>query len=64
MLAATDADSPSVLQVRTENVAPEHLAPMLLSGLDRYKDQLAEGALVTCDEWHARVRILPFRRQD
>ncbi|MBI5183214.1 MAG: DUF5615 family PIN-like protein [Nitrospinae bacterium] len=62
ILAATSTDSPSVLQVRTQNVAPQHIAPIFLSALEQYKDSLEKGAIVTCDEWSVRVRILPIQR--
>lgn len=62
ILAATNTDSPSVLQVRTQDVAPHHIALIFLSALEQYKDSLEKGAIVTCDEWSVRVRILPIRR--
>lgn len=62
ILAATNADYPSVLQVRTQDVSPQHIAPILLSALEQYKDRLEKGAILTCDEWSVRTRILPIRR--
>ena len=63
ILAATDAEYPSVLQIRTQDVAPKHIAPILLSALGQYGGYLRKGALVTCDEWSSRVRILPIRSE-
>ncbi len=62
MLAATKADCPSVIQVRTQDVSPQHLAPLVLSALNQFEGYLEEGALVTVDEKKSRVRILPLVR--
>ena len=62
ILASTEADCPSVLQVRTQDVTPKHLAPILITAIRHYEDLLEKGALVTCDEWRVRSRILPIRR--
>ena len=64
ILAATGADSPSVLQVRTQDPTPEHCGAMILDTVDRYAQALAEGALISVDETRARVRILPLRRRE
>lgn len=60
ILAASRAQEPSVLQVRTHDLSPDHIAPLLLSALERYHDHLTIGALVTLDENRGRVRILPI----
>ncbi|BCK87859.1 hypothetical protein MIZ01_1656 [Sideroxyarcus emersonii] len=60
LLAATHAVSPSVFQIRTDDVSPESLAPRALDLLRRFTPQLASGALVVVDEMRERVRILPL----
>jgi predicted nuclease of predicted toxin-antitoxin system len=60
ILAATNADFPSVVQVRTQDVAPEHIGPLLVSALERHGAHLTKGALVTLDEYNVRARILPI----
>lgn len=60
ILAATKANSPSVLQVRTQNVSPDHIAPLLISALDRYREHLESGALISLDETTMRARVLPI----
>ena len=60
LLALTHADGPSVLQVRGQNVLPEHLAPLVVTALDKYESALASGALVVVDERKSRVRVLPL----
>ena len=61
ILAATNAESPSVLQVRTQDVTPAHLAPIVLPVLAQFRDQLEAGSLISIDEEKSRVRILPIR---
>lgn len=61
ILAATHADSPSVLQVRTQDPTPEHCGQTITATLARHADVLAKGALVSVDQNRARVRILPLR---
>ncbi len=63
MLAATGADSPSVFQIRTDDVSPKALAPRAISILRRFTPELLAGALVVVDEARERVRILPLVRQ-
>lgn len=60
LLATTRAESPSVFQIRTNDVSPESLAPRACELLDRFAPHLAAGALVVIDEARERVRILPF----
>jgi predicted nuclease of predicted toxin-antitoxin system len=62
ILAATKADCPSVIQVRTQDVSPQHLSPLVLSALSQFEAYLEEGALVTVDEKKSRARILPLGR--
>src|SRR5262245_48936089 len=62
LLALTQATGPSVIQVRAQNVFPEHLGKLLLSVLKQYADLLEKGALIVVDESEARARILPLQR--
>ena len=61
VLAATRARGPSVLQVRTHDVAPTRLGPLLCDVLKEYQDRLEAGALVVVEEARRRVRMLPLR---
>ena len=63
ILAATNALCPSVIQVRTQDVSPEHLLPIILTVLQQYKSHLESGALISVDEVRSRVRVLPIRQQ-
>ena len=60
ILAATGLIGPSVLQVRAQDVTPDHLGNIVSQALHKHRDALERGALVTVDETRSRVRILPF----
>ena len=60
MLALTHATGPSVLQVRSQNVLPEDIGPLVLAALRQHDAALAAGALVVVDEKKSRVRVLPL----
>ena len=60
MLALTGAASPSVFQIRTEDVSPAVLAARVILVLRRFAPELAAGALVVADEGRDRVRLLPL----
>lgn len=64
ILAASGADSPSVVQVRTEDPTPNHCADLVLGVLHRHAAALAAGALISVDEVRARVRLLPMKREE
>jgi predicted nuclease of predicted toxin-antitoxin system len=59
-LAQTHATGPSVLQVRGQDVLPDHMASLVLAALRQHDADLASGALVVVDESRSRVRILPI----
>ena len=61
ILAATKAKTPSVVQVRTEDVLPDPLGPLLVRVLKENAPALESGALVVVEESRSRVRILPIR---
>lgn len=60
MLALTHAAGPSVLQVRGQDVLPDHMASIVVAAIELYQSYLAGGALVVVDEAKSRVRILPI----
>jgi predicted nuclease of predicted toxin-antitoxin system len=60
LLALTHAGGPSVIQVRAQDVLPEHLADTVVGVVRRCQDVLDTGALVIVDEHQCRVRILPL----
>jgi predicted nuclease of predicted toxin-antitoxin system len=59
-LALTQAKGPSVLQVRGQNVLPEHMGPLVVAALRQHDAALAAGALVVVEAGKSRVRVLPL----
>jgi predicted nuclease of predicted toxin-antitoxin system len=60
ILAATNTNAPSVIQVRTQDVMPKAMSKRIFQILRDYEADLEKGALITVDEFKARVRILPI----
>lgn len=63
MLAVTGAETPSVIQVRTQDILPTSIETLIISALCQFRFELENGALVTVDRAQSRVRILPIRRE-
>jgi predicted nuclease of predicted toxin-antitoxin system len=61
ILACTRATSPSVIQMRCQNVLPFDMGNVILTALRKYEAELNEGALIVIDETKYRVRILPLQ---
>ena len=62
ILAATNTDFPSVIQIRIQDVTPEHLSGYIISAAHQFEKHLEAGALITIDEKKSRARILPLRK--
>ena len=62
LLALTQATSPSVIQVRSQNILPSSLAETLVRVLRQNETALENGALIVVDQSRERVRVLPLRR--
>ena len=60
LLALTQATGPSVLQVRGQQVLPEHLGVMVVAALGQFAADLESGAVVVVDRVRARVHVLPL----
>jgi predicted nuclease of predicted toxin-antitoxin system len=61
MLALTQAEGPSVIQVRTQDVTPSAIGKLVVNALRQFQAQLEKGALIVLDEAHVRARILPLK---
>jgi len=61
LLAATQANSPSVVQVRTQDLLPAAIGELVITTLLQFQTQLETGVLMTIDRSRSRVRILPMR---
>lgn len=60
LLALTRASGPSVVQIRSHDVLPDRIGPMIISVIRTYHSQLKDGAIVTVDESRGKVRSLPI----
>jgi len=61
ILALTQAEGPSVIQVRTQDVTPAAIGKLVVAALRQFQAELEEGALIVLDEATARARILPLK---
>jgi len=61
ILAATRGQKPSVVQIRSENLSPEHIGHQIITALRQMTSELQDGALVTVTPKRTRLRILPLR---
>ena len=61
LLAATQMEGPSVIQVRTQNILPEVIGDLVINAMKQFQQELKKGALITIDPHRARSRILPFK---
>ena len=60
-LALTRGVGPSVIQLRTQDVAPKEIRWLVLDALKGFQEQLHEGALVVVDRNRLRIRLLPLK---
>ncbi|MBK7873470.1 MAG: DUF5615 family PIN-like protein [Saprospiraceae bacterium] len=61
ILAATNADAPSVIQAKTQDITPNVLGPKLIEAIRQHQSSLEKGALLTLDELRQRIRLLPLK---
>jgi predicted nuclease of predicted toxin-antitoxin system len=61
MLALTQAEGPSVIQVRTQDVTPLAIGKLVVNALRQFQPDLEKGALIVLDEARARARVLPLK---
>jgi predicted nuclease of predicted toxin-antitoxin system len=59
-LALSHAAGPSVLQIRGQDVLPDHMGFVVIAALRQHESDLAAGALIVIDAKRFRVRVLPF----
>jgi predicted nuclease of predicted toxin-antitoxin system len=63
ILATSNAEGPSVLQMRAQDVLPSAVGRDILRVLRDHPWELEHGAIVTVDEVRFRVRILPILKR-
>jgi predicted nuclease of predicted toxin-antitoxin system len=64
ILAETNAERPSVVQVRVGNLRPQVIGPQVIELLNQLGKSLEQGAFVSIDPKKTRVRVLPLRVRD
>ncbi|HEX4320492.1 MAG TPA: DUF5615 family PIN-like protein [Acidobacteriaceae bacterium] len=62
ILAATQGEKPSVVQIRGDNVSVEAIGSSVIAALHQMAPELENGALLTVDINRTRLRVLPLRR--
>lgn len=60
LLALTHKTGPNVLQVRGEDMLPDHMGDLVLAAIRQHETDLESGALVVVEERKSRVRVLPI----
>lgn len=60
ILAATQGNKPSVVQIRMDDISPEAIGNLVINALRQLADYLDAGALVTVGPQRTRLRVLPL----
>jgi predicted nuclease of predicted toxin-antitoxin system len=63
ILAATQGNKPSVVQIRAGDTSPEKIGLPVVVALRQMQTELVEGALLTVDPKRTRMRLLPLRKE-
>lgn len=61
ILAAGKSRTPSVIQIRTQDVLPANIGNLVITSLKQYSTLLETGALITIDEAKQRAKVLPIK---
>lgn len=62
LLAQTQTQLPSVVQVRTQDVLPESIGNLVVNALRQCEAYLETGVLMTIEQARMRIRLLPIRK--
>ncbi|OPY68307.1 MAG: hypothetical protein A4E63_02023 [Syntrophorhabdus sp. PtaU1.Bin050] len=63
ILAATQGKSPSVVQIRAEDVSPDTIGGKIVHALHQMKTELEAGSLLSIDDKTMRLRVLPLMKR-
>jgi predicted nuclease of predicted toxin-antitoxin system len=61
ILAATQGEKPSVVQIRSDNLDPDVIAAQVIDVARKLEGELDSGALVSVEPARTRVRLLPLK---
>jgi predicted nuclease of predicted toxin-antitoxin system len=64
ILARTQGNKPSVVQIRAMDISPEAISKRTLAALRHVQSELEAGALLTIEADRSRVRSLPLGMQE
>ena len=60
ILALSNGKTPSVFQLRTQDLLPHSIGKIVIENLERFQLELSQGALISLELDRAKVRILPI----
>lgn len=60
LLANSKDSKPSVIQLRARDISPEAVGDAILHTMRQMRSELQAGALLTIDQKHSRIRLLPL----
>ena len=63
ILAATQGEKPSVVQIRADDVSPSAIGIQVVAALRQMESELEAGALLTIDPGRTRLNLLPLQRK-
>ena len=61
ILAASAGGSPSVVQIRTQDLLSDESVSIVAKALEVHREDIKRGALLSIDEGGTRVRMLPLK---
>ena len=61
ILAASAQATPSVVQIRTQDLLSDEVVSTVVHAIESHRDHIQRGALLSIDEAATRVRMLPLR---
>ena len=61
ILAASSGATPSVVQIRTQDLLSDEVVTIVAKAIDAHREDVERGALLSIDEAGTRVRMLPLR---
>lgn len=64
ILAVTQAEASSVIQIRGQDVLPATMGNRVIDALQQFESMLEQGALITINFNRAKVRVLPIGKPD
>ena len=62
ILAASAGATPSVVQIRSQDLLSDVVVSIVAKALDAHREDIERGSLLSIDEAGTRVRVLPLRR--